>query len=103
MIGRVALVLSLTVAASPCAFPQAYPSKPISVIVAFTPGGASDFLARMLAQKVSETAGWRMVVENKPGASGHIGTEHVAKPGPMPARWRSPLRAPAPAAMSPGK
>ncbi len=64
------------------AFAQGFPAKPITVIVAFTPGGASDYLARMMAQKVSETAGWKMIVENRPGASGHIGTEYVAKAAP---------------------
>jgi len=64
------------------ALAQTFPTKPINVIVAFSPGGASDYLARMMAQKVAETAGWRMVVENKPGASGHIGTEFVAKAAP---------------------
>lgn len=74
--------LSWFAAAAGPAIGQAFPSKPINVVVAFTPGGASDYLARMMAQKVSETAGWRLVVENRPGASGHIGTEYVAKAAP---------------------
>lgn len=75
-------ILSCAFFVLPVASAQPFPARPITVIVPFSPGGASDFLARYLAQKVSETAGWRMVVENKTGASGHIGTEYVAKAEP---------------------
>lgn len=77
------MLVPLVLAAAPfAAHAQQYPSKPITVINAFAPGGTSDFLARILAQKLSETVGWRMVIESKPGASGHIGTEYAAKAAP---------------------
>ncbi|HEX2117483.1 MAG TPA: tripartite tricarboxylate transporter substrate binding protein [Alphaproteobacteria bacterium] len=58
---------------------QSFPSKPVRIVVPQTPGGASDALARIIAQKLNDK--WRqpVVVENKPGAGGNIGTELVAK------------------------
>ena len=58
---------------------QAYPSKPIRLIVPFTPAGGTDTSARIMAQAFSDDLGWRVVVENRPGASGRIGTELAAK------------------------
>ena len=75
-IAAVALVLSLGPA---CAFAQAYPAKPITIISAFAPGGTMDFLGRLAMQKITENAGWRFVLESKAGANGHIGTEYAAK------------------------
>ena len=59
-----------------------YPNKPITVISPFAPGGTSDFVGRLVAQKLGETAGWRVVLETKPGANGQIGTDQVAKAAP---------------------
>ncbi|MDI6870813.1 MAG: tripartite tricarboxylate transporter substrate binding protein [Bacillota bacterium] len=56
-----------------------YPAKPVRMIVAFSPGGATDIIARIVSQKLSERLGQPVVVENKPGATGIIGTEMVAK------------------------
>lgn len=61
---------------------QTYPSKPIRVVVAFAPGGGTDILARATAQKLTEAWGQSVVVENRPGASGNIGTELVARSQP---------------------
>src|SRR6478609_8824849 len=62
------------------AFAQgAFPNKPVRLIVPQTPGGASDALARIVGQKLSEKWGQPVVVENKPGAGGNVGTEFVAK------------------------
>ena len=58
---------------------QSYPAKPIRLIVPFTPSGGTDASARILAQALTDDAGWRFVVENRPGASGRIGTELAAK------------------------
>ncbi len=58
---------------------QAYPSKPIRLIVPFTPAGGTDTAARITAQSWSDDLGWRVVVENRPGASGRIGTELAAR------------------------
>jgi tripartite-type tricarboxylate transporter receptor subunit TctC len=61
---------------------QAYPAKPIRMIVAFAPGGIADFAARSVSQKLSETFGVPVVVENRPGAGGITGAEVVAKSPP---------------------
>src|SRR5205085_4433454 len=58
---------------------QAYPVKPIRIVVPWAPGGSTDVLARLLGIKMSENWGQAAVVENKPGASGNIGSELVAK------------------------
>jgi tripartite-type tricarboxylate transporter receptor subunit TctC len=61
---------------------QAYPVKSIRLIVPYTPGGTSDILARVIAQKLNETWGQPVVVENKPGANGNLGADLVAKSRP---------------------
>ena len=58
---------------------QTYPAKPIRIIVAYTPAGATDILARAVGQKMSEAWGHSVIVENRPGANGNIGTEVAAK------------------------
>ena len=57
----------------------AYPDKPIKLVLAFPPGGPTDLVARVLAQKLGEQMGQTVVVENKPGANGNIAAELVAK------------------------
>jgi tripartite-type tricarboxylate transporter receptor subunit TctC len=64
------------------AFAQAWPSKPIKIIVPYPPGGTSDILARSVGQKLTEALGQPVVVENKPGATGNIGADFVAKSPP---------------------
>ena len=61
------------------AFAQAYPNKAINVIVSFPPGGDTDALARVFAEKLAGRVGQSVIVENKPGASGTIGNSFVAK------------------------
>ncbi|MEO8753635.1 MAG: tripartite tricarboxylate transporter substrate binding protein [Casimicrobiaceae bacterium] len=60
----------------------AFPSGPITIIVGFTPGGSNDVIARILAPKLSEILGVPVVVENKPGASGAIGTAYTVNAKP---------------------
>ena len=72
-------LLAALLAASGTALAQAWPSKPIRIIVPYPPGGTSDILARAVGQKMSETYGQAVVVENKPGATGNIGADLVAK------------------------
>src|SRR5512142_198247 len=62
--------------------PSTYPSKPITIVVPFTPGTGADLIARLLQPKLAERLNGAIVVENKPGASGAIGTELVAKAPP---------------------
>ena len=61
------------------AFAQAFPSKPIRLIVPFPPGGGTDIIARETSQKVAAATGWTFVIENKPGAGGNMGVDAVAK------------------------
>lgn len=61
---------------------QTYPLRPIRLIVAYPPGGGADFLARALAQKLGEFVGQPVVVENRAGATGIVGTDIVAKAAP---------------------
>ena len=72
-----------TVAAAPGALAQAgFPSRPIKFIVPYPPGGATDLVGRLLAAKVQEAWGQTVVVENRAGASGMIGSEQVARAAP---------------------
>jgi tripartite-type tricarboxylate transporter receptor subunit TctC len=77
-----ASLLAAALAFSGAAFAQAWPSKPIKIIVPYPPGGTSDILARAVGQKMSEIYGQSVVVENKPGATGNIGADLVAKSPP---------------------
>jgi tripartite-type tricarboxylate transporter receptor subunit TctC len=78
--GLAAIVLS---SASIFAFAQqAYPTKPIRLIVGFAPGGGTDIVARALAPKMSEILGQSVIIENKSGAAGTIGADQVAKSNP---------------------
>ena len=60
----------------------AWPAKPIKLVVPFPPGGGTDFVARLVAEKLTTQAGWVIVIDNKPGAGGNIGLDAVAKSAP---------------------
>jgi len=78
---RFAPLLAAVLLATASAFAQ-YPNKPIKVIVPYPPGGTSDILARSLGPKITEALGQPWIVENKPGATGNIGADLVAKSPP---------------------
>jgi len=71
--------LAVCVLAAPAAWSQSFPSKPIKIIVPFPAGGTSDVLARIVGQKMSDAWGQPVVVENRPGSSGNLGADLVAK------------------------
>src|SRR5919197_2265590 len=75
------LALALTLA-SLCAAAQAYPSKPVRIIVPFPPGGTADLLTRLTAEKLTASLGQQLVVENRAGAGGNLAAEYVARAEP---------------------
>jgi tripartite-type tricarboxylate transporter receptor subunit TctC len=81
---RAALSLAATLAilASQAAAADAYPARAIRFVVAFPPGGGTDIIARSIAQKLAERLAQQVVVDNRPGAGGNIGTDIVAKSAP---------------------
>jgi tripartite-type tricarboxylate transporter receptor subunit TctC len=81
MLKSIAAALTLALAAG-TAFAQAYPSKPIRIVVPFAAGGTSDILARAIGPKMTETWNQPIVVENKTGANGNVGAEFVARSAP---------------------
>src|SRR3954465_2098856 len=64
------------------AWAQAYPSRPVRMIVPFGPGGGTDIVARLIGQWLSERTGQQFVIENRPGAGGNLGTEAVVRAAP---------------------
>ena len=77
----IALAASMTLAASHAAA-QSYPSKPIRILVGFSPGGGTDVMARLIGQKLTEAWNAQVVVENRPGAGGVLAADLTAKAAP---------------------
>ena len=82
MFARIAFVFLVAFLAAAAARAQTWPSKPIRYIVPFPPAGATDITARIMADKISGPLGQSVVVENRPGAAGNVGTEFVARSAP---------------------
>ncbi len=79
---RLPVLLLLTAVAAASAVAQTYPVKPVRVVIAFAPGGTTDILGRLYAQKLTASTGQLFVVDNRTGAGGTIGTEIVVKAPP---------------------
>lgn len=79
---RLAAAAATVLACSGVAWTQPYPARTVRIVVAFPPGGGADVLARALAQKLTPALGQTVIVENRVGASGILGTDHVAKSAP---------------------
>ncbi len=81
---RSALVCAALLMAAPAlpAFAQKFPSRPITLVCPFAPGGSADIMARLIGQKLGDALGVPVVVENKPGAGSAVGSSFVAKAKP---------------------
>jgi tripartite-type tricarboxylate transporter receptor subunit TctC len=79
---HLAAVAAALPAVSRFAWAQAYPSRPVRIIVGFAAGGSADITARLIGQWLSERLGQPFVIENRPGGGGNIGTEAVVRGSP---------------------
>src|ERR1700712_2228044 len=75
-------LLALVLAAAPAAVAQEFPTRPVHIVVAFSPGGGNDIQARIVGQKLSELWHQSVIIDNKPGASAIIGTDFAARAAP---------------------
>lgn len=81
-LGRLLLAVALA-ASAPWSWAQGdFPNKPIRLVIPFPPGGGTDFVSRIVGNKLAEMTGWTIVLENRPGAGGNIAIESVAKAAP---------------------
>jgi tripartite-type tricarboxylate transporter receptor subunit TctC len=81
-IASAVLVLTAITSASAQEDPAKYPTRPIRIVVGFTPGGGNDMIARIVGQKLSEDLGQPVIIDNRPGAGAIVATEYVAKAAP---------------------
>src|SRR5436853_2953417 len=79
---KLAFATAAFVLGAPAVFAQTYPSRQITLVVPFAPGGPADFLGRLVGQKMSEDLGQQVMIDNRPGANTIIGAQAVAKAKP---------------------
>ena len=79
---HLAAVAAAVPAVSRIARAQAYPTRPVHIVVPFAPAGGADTIARLMGQWLSERLGQQFVIENRPGGGGNIGTEAVVRASP---------------------
>lgn len=82
VIGALIMGVFLSVVGVPKSFADTYPTKTVRLVIPFPPGGTTDIIGRMLAQKLSDAFGQAVIVDNKAGAGGLVGTDAVAKSAP---------------------
>jgi tripartite-type tricarboxylate transporter receptor subunit TctC len=79
---RVFVLAAFVLGLAPSVLAQSWPSKPIKIIIPFPPGNTTDIMARLIGPKITERLGQPVIVENRPGASGMLGLDYVAKAAP---------------------
>jgi tripartite-type tricarboxylate transporter receptor subunit TctC len=77
-----AAVIVLATLVASTASSQDYPARPVHIVAPFAPGGGTDFIARLIAQKLTERVGQQVIVDNRPGAGGNLGAEFAVKAPP---------------------
>lgn len=82
LVSRLAVLALSLVVAAPAGAAEAWPTRPVKIVVPYAAGGTADFLGRIAAQKLSEAFGQQFIVENRPGAGGIVGSEVVAHAAP---------------------
>ena len=79
---QITVTMAMALCGAAAAHGQAFPTRPVRIVIPFAPGGGTDNLTRIMAPKVTELLGQQILIDNRPGASGQIGTELVARAAP---------------------
>ena len=82
LLSAVAAALAVLISLAPRSWARDYPAKPIRIVVAYAPGGSTDIAARLIADELMQSHGWRIIIDNRAGGGTLIGTEAVARATP---------------------